>query len=473
MTQTTTQTITLPLVTTDAAGNVYTLTITPFVPTPPPRTLPSVVRTPFAAATGAVWPAWSAANPDCAWNTASIVQVPDTLTKIQRAPSLAPAESDYGGIILSNTEEIYGPGTYSVTTPIVMSGTNSAITGVAGQTVFNWTGPAGGTMIQLTGSGLTVQGVTFTGPCGQVFANEGQGSDILIYNCACPAGNAGTFANFADTGAPGVGGPTRWAIINCTVGILSQYAVFAGGVNGVIQGNTIAGSLNQDVVRGTGINLVIANNIITNATGLAAIAYQGGDHCSIVGNTVSGGPIEVGPILTTQAVNPPTCAQVQVAENTISHTCINVDPGCFQVSLFSNAMAATPTCINVNGPSAAHPTLDVKQIWIYGNDLYNNGANGSPIKFFSNWTSGAGIQAWIDDTVTTQIGVTIGPSNYYSASFTALCPDLSPIKFGGSSPNTWGKPAGYVGVPVGDSFLIGGQTAASQYQAAPKGDKQL
>jgi len=222
----------------------------------------------------------------------------------------------------------------------------------------------------------------------------------------------------------------------------------------------------EDLIRGTG-NVTVSNCTLTTQTKVC-IAPQGGSW-TLLDDVIAGSGITWGPVLTASAVNPPQVGGMMLG--CLLSAPLDIAPGTSGLYVHGNTITATPNPINI----ASQLPYTVANVTIDGNTIINNGGaqgNGNCLKEFAGALA-AGRQVTFTNNKCSMPGITIGPSNWYSAYVTVLDPTLAQFTFGG---NVYAHPSGYSyqlpNPPPWLTFCVGGQTAPTFYQAVPAGDTQ-
>jgi hypothetical protein len=374
--------------------------------------------------------------------------------------------------IPANSEIVLAGGIYPITQTINLnSSTIRSVNGAASATLA-WNGNNNGVLIQASGSYPIIQGVTLTGTNASCAIATSVGTTNLIVD-GCIETDSGP-QSLLDLADPN--GPSGYIIHNCQTSNIGAYSIFTGGSDGGIINCNFSNSVSEHLIRGTGNRITVQGCTLANLQSVGAAASkdatapQGGSYWSIVNNTYGlGGPLSVGPILTTQAVNPPVVINTEIRNNVL-FVPININPGTSGIFIHVNQITTSPNALNINGPVSSFNYLSIKGLTFSGNTVVNNGTTGSMLKGFAFAISDL---AQILNNTYSQTGVVIGPSNYFSASATILDTTEASYNFSG---NVYSHPE-YFSYQLSQtvpytSFCVGQPIGAQNYHQVPVGDVQ-
>lgn len=428
----TTQPTPTNIITVYSDGSIQTAPVTPPVP-PITATMPSIVLKNYIPTTSPSnpWPTTSPANPYGAWEVVSFGSQPDNRTLInipvgQPIPSTIPA----------NSEVVLNGGNYIIYQTLNLNSSTIRSIGGASSVTLTWDGANNGVLIQASGNYPIIQGITFIGPNASCsIATSSNTTNLIVDGCVETDSGPASFCNLADPN-----GPNGYIIHNCQTSNIGAYSVFTGGSDGAILNCSFSNSSAEHLIRGTGNRILVQGDTLANlqsvgaAASKDALAPQGGSYWSVVNNNFGvGGPISIGPILTSTAINPPIILDIELRNN-VFFTPINVNPGVSGIFIHVNQITTSPFALNINGSVSTFPYLSINGLNFSGNTVINNGSTGAMLKGFAGAISDI---AQIINNNYSQSGVVIGNGNYFSASVCILDANLSSYNFSG---NVYGKP---------------------------------
>jgi hypothetical protein len=357
-------------------------------------------------------------------------------------------------LITDNTEVFFDRGeTFNINQSFLLHNRNLLIGayGTGAQPVINYTTTGVGTNIFSANSDLsiavTIQDLTFTALNGTELSASGLpmavmagGTDIAVLRCtfdgveyAVNASAAPDGLTVEDSSSPVFNG-------------VQGYFLWDQGSDTSIINNYADGSGREHIVRTSSATDILAmdNNFI-NADGKGCIEIHEGAFAWIVGNTVTGGDIRVGPLgLWGEPVTSATDDAV-IEQNTVNNTFIAVDPGAHDISIRNNIISRnTAMMIDVNGTdSQGRVASDIR---IYNNTGISAGATGNFLKVESHT---AGID--IENNLLVAPNLTVG--GYNSGPVYLVEGNMTSIS--DSSGNVWQLPAVISPAANGGINLVG------------------
>lgn len=384
----------------------------------------------------------------------------------------------------SNTKVLFRAGdTFYTSTTLEVAGYHDVLVGSYGsgnrpvlmyngvRTYTNIIGLDFGTY-NVTVSGLTFDSIfnTDTNETNMPYAMRAVGTNIAVRNC--------TFLNLGYA-IDGSRQPTGFLLQDSSAPsatALRGYLVWAQGSDYVLLGNFAANSTREHIVRiGGATRLNISYNNFTNLNRQAegdsqdiakgSIVVQKGSYAYVAHNTVTDGPIGVGPLAgnTTDALNDKSAAWdwAVIDGNTVSRSNIEFVPGGEHVMVRNNIVHSDDGAgIIVDGENATYNRI-VNDASILGNTIINNGTYGNAI-----WIEGVATGLRMDDNLMVapnyQTGSNQAAPVYVSATDLS---DFLEIKH-----NVWANAKTMMWNPGGENYMATWWASPTGYKSAQQWD---